>query len=76
MIRAAAKNYLRVASVSSPSQYAALLRELEGTGGATRLEMRRRLASEAFGLIARYDGAISAKLAALDPSIVARSYGL
>ncbi len=75
MIRAAAKNYLRVASVSSPLQYAGLLRELEETGGATRLETRRRLASEAFGLIARYDGAISAKLAALDARVVAQAYG-
>ena len=76
MIRAAAKNYLRVASVSVPAQYEALLRELKETGGATRLETRRRLAAEAFGLIARYDGAISARLGALDPTVVAQSYGL
>jgi phosphoribosylaminoimidazolecarboxamide formyltransferase / IMP cyclohydrolase len=76
MIRAAAKNYLRVASVSGPAQYAALLAELRSTGGRTRLETRRRLASEAFGLINRYDGAISARLARLDPAAVAAAYGL
>jgi phosphoribosylaminoimidazolecarboxamide formyltransferase / IMP cyclohydrolase len=76
MIRAAAKNYLRVASVSSPAQYGALLAELAETGGRTRLETRRRLAAEAFGLIARYDGVISSRLAALDPKAIARAYGL
>jgi phosphoribosylaminoimidazolecarboxamide formyltransferase / IMP cyclohydrolase len=76
MIRAAAKNYLRVASVSGPAQYAALLEELRSTGGRTRLETRRRLASEAFGLITRYDGAVSARLGGLDPMAVASAYGL
>jgi phosphoribosylaminoimidazolecarboxamide formyltransferase / IMP cyclohydrolase len=76
MIRASAKNYLRVASVSSPSQYGRLLEELRSTGGRTRLETRRRLASEAFGLINRYDGAISARLAGLAPAAVAAAYGL
>jgi phosphoribosylaminoimidazolecarboxamide formyltransferase/IMP cyclohydrolase len=76
MIRAAAKNYLRVASVSDPVQYGELLRELRETGGRTRLETRRRLAAAAFGLIARYDGAISSRLGSLDPAAVAQAYGL
>jgi phosphoribosylaminoimidazolecarboxamide formyltransferase / IMP cyclohydrolase len=76
MIRAAAKNYLRVASVSSPSQYGGLLEELRATGGRTRLETRRRLASEAFARTSRFDAAISSRLGGLDPSAVASAYGL
>jgi phosphoribosylaminoimidazolecarboxamide formyltransferase/IMP cyclohydrolase len=76
MIRAAAKNYLRVASVSSPSQYAALIEELRSTGGRTRLETRRRLASEAFALTSRFDAAVSSRIGGLDPAAVASAYGL
>jgi phosphoribosylaminoimidazolecarboxamide formyltransferase / IMP cyclohydrolase len=76
MIRAAAKNYLRVASVSSPSQYAGLLEELRATGGRTRLETRRRLASEAFARTSRFDAAISARIGGLTPDAVASAYGI
>jgi phosphoribosylaminoimidazolecarboxamide formyltransferase/IMP cyclohydrolase len=76
MLRAAAKNYLRVASVSSPAQYGALLDELRETGGRTRLETRRRLAAEAFGLVSRFDAAVSARLGGLEPAVVAAAYGL
>jgi phosphoribosylaminoimidazolecarboxamide formyltransferase / IMP cyclohydrolase len=76
MIRAAAKNYLRVASVSSPSQYAGLLDELRATGGKTRLETRRRLASEAFARTSRFDQAISSRMGGLDSAAVAAAYGL
>jgi phosphoribosylaminoimidazolecarboxamide formyltransferase / IMP cyclohydrolase len=76
MIRAAAKNFLRVASVSSPAQYGALLEELKERGGRIGLEARRRLAVEAFSLISRYDGVISARLGSLDPALVAKAYGL
>jgi phosphoribosylaminoimidazolecarboxamide formyltransferase / IMP cyclohydrolase len=75
MIRAAAKNYLRVASVSSPAQYGALLAELEAKGGATCLDTRRRLAAEAFGLISRYDAIVSTRLGGLSSSAVAAAYG-
>ena len=76
MIRAAAKNYLRVASVSSPAQYGALLHELRTTGGRTSLETRRRLAVEAFDLTSRFDATIAAKLGGLDPATVAAAYGI
>jgi phosphoribosylaminoimidazolecarboxamide formyltransferase / IMP cyclohydrolase len=76
MIRAAAKNYLRVASVSSPAQYGELLEELRATGGRTRLETRRRLAAEAFARTSRFDAAISARLGGFDPAAVAAAYGL
>jgi phosphoribosylaminoimidazolecarboxamide formyltransferase/IMP cyclohydrolase len=76
MLRAAAKNYLRVASVSGPAQYGALLDELRETKGSTRLETRRRLAAEAFGLISGFDAAVSATLGGLDAAVVAKAYGL
>jgi phosphoribosylaminoimidazolecarboxamide formyltransferase / IMP cyclohydrolase len=76
MIRAAAKNYLRVASVSSPAQYAALLDELGATGGKTRLETRRRLAAEAFALTSRFDATVSARLGGLSAGTLASAYGV
>jgi phosphoribosylaminoimidazolecarboxamide formyltransferase / IMP cyclohydrolase len=76
MIRAAAKNYLRVASVSSPEQYDSVLKELKASGGKTCLETRRRLAAEAFGLTSRFDQVVAARLGGLDPKAVAAAYGL
>jgi phosphoribosylaminoimidazolecarboxamide formyltransferase/IMP cyclohydrolase len=76
MIRAAAKNYLRIASVSSPAQYAAVLDELRATGGKTRLETRRRLSAEAFALTSRFDSTVSARLGGLSAATVASAYGI
>ena len=76
MIRAAAKNYLRVASVSHPSQYGGVLGELRETKGRTRLETRRRLAAQAFALTSAYDATISAKLSGLSREVLAQAYGL
>jgi phosphoribosylaminoimidazolecarboxamide formyltransferase / IMP cyclohydrolase len=76
MIRAAAKNYLRIASVSSPAQYAGLLAELRSTGGKTRFETRRRLAAEAFALVSRFDACVAARLGGLDPAVLASAYSL
>jgi phosphoribosylaminoimidazolecarboxamide formyltransferase/IMP cyclohydrolase len=63
MIRAAAKNHDAVAVVTDPSQYAAVLDELEKSGGALSVETRARLAAEAFQRTSRYDAAIAAYLA-------------
>ena len=76
MLRAAAKNYLRVASVSSPAQYGAVVAELRATGGCTGLEARRRLAAAAFALVSRFDAAVAARLGGLDTAAVAAAYGL
>jgi phosphoribosylaminoimidazolecarboxamide formyltransferase / IMP cyclohydrolase len=76
MIRAAAKNFLRVASVSSPDQYGPLLAEIKASGGRTRLETRRRLAAEAFALISRFDATVAARLGGLNPAAVAAAYGI
>lgn len=58
MIRASAKNFIRVASVVDPDDYPAILDELAENGGATSLDLRFRLAQKAFGHTAEYDGTI------------------
>jgi phosphoribosylaminoimidazolecarboxamide formyltransferase/IMP cyclohydrolase len=63
MVRAAAKNFHRVAALTDPGDYDAILRELTGSGGALCLATRFRLAQKAFRLTAEYDEAIAAYLA-------------
>ena len=58
LIRAAAKNWARVAVVCDPSQYAAVASELREHGGLSP-ETRARLAAEAFERTAAYDAAIA-----------------
>lgn len=59
MVRASAKNYLRVASVTDPADYGALLGELSTQGGTLGLETRFCLMKKAFEHTARYDRAIA-----------------
>ncbi len=59
MIRAAAKNFLRVASAVDPSDYTMILSEMKKNKGATSLELRFRLAQKAFSHTADYDRAIA-----------------
>jgi phosphoribosylaminoimidazolecarboxamide formyltransferase/IMP cyclohydrolase len=63
MVRSAAKNYHDVAIVTDPGQYAAVLDELRGNGGALSLQTRERLAAAAFARTAAYDRAIGAYFA-------------
>jgi phosphoribosylaminoimidazolecarboxamide formyltransferase/IMP cyclohydrolase len=56
MIRAAAKNHVRVAVVTSPASYPMVLDAL--AAGGTTLEDRRRLATGAFAHTGRYDSLI------------------
>jgi phosphoribosylaminoimidazolecarboxamide formyltransferase/IMP cyclohydrolase len=67
LIRAAAKNFLHVAIVTSPDQYAVVAEEIESRGRIT-LETRRRLASEAFRLTSAYDASIVEFFADISPS--------
>ena len=66
MIRAAAKNFHRVAAVTDPDEYAGVLNELGGSKGTLGLETRFRLARAAFQRVARYDAAIARYLDAAD----------
>ncbi|MBS3755939.1 MAG: hypothetical protein KGY56_09605 [Desulfobacterales bacterium] len=59
MIRAAAKNFIRVASVVDPADYSMLLEELGSVESMTSLETRVKLANKAFLHTAAYDQAIA-----------------
>ena len=59
MLRAAAKNHPRVAVVTDPSDYPAIIRELEAHGGTLGVETRWNLAAKAFRHVADYDEAIA-----------------
>jgi phosphoribosylaminoimidazolecarboxamide formyltransferase/IMP cyclohydrolase len=66
MIRAAAKNYQDVAVVTNPGDYAAILAEMRSNGGGLGLKTKWNLARKAFQLTARYDAAITARLARIE----------
>ena len=59
MVRASAKNYLRVASVTDPADYAAIAAELEAHEGTLAFDTRFRLMKKAFQHTASYDAAIA-----------------
>ena len=63
MIRASAKNFIRVASVVDPADYPTILSELKANDGAMPLALRFRLAQKAFAHTAEYDRAIADYLA-------------
>lgn len=67
MIRAGAKNYHSVTVLSDPSQYQSFLAHFAANKGTTQ-DLRRKLASEAFDRIARYDIAIAEELAPFNES--------
>ena len=62
MVRASAKNFLRVASVTDPADYDGVIRELEAGKGVLSLKTRFSLAQKAFAHTAAYDTAIAAYL--------------
>jgi phosphoribosylaminoimidazolecarboxamide formyltransferase / IMP cyclohydrolase len=64
LIRAAAKNHDFVTVLTDPEQYAAVLAEMASLGGGTSLQLRRRLAGQAYARTATYDAAIAAWFAA------------
>ena len=74
MIRGAAKNYLRVASVVDPGDYEAIIAELEQAGGCLSLATRFRLAQKTFAYTSEYDTAIAAYLGSCTQEQVRGSY--
>ena len=64
MIRASAKNFLRVASVVDPSDYEKIISEMKANNGKTSLELRFNLAQKAFAHTAVYDRTIADYLGA------------
>lgn len=63
MIRAAAKNFIRVASVTDPADYPDVLEKLKSSRGALTLADRFDLAARAFEHTAAYDRSIAGYLA-------------
>ncbi len=59
MVRASAKNYLRVASVTDPLDYSVITQELSSHDGTIGLDTRFRLMKKAFAHTAQYDTAIA-----------------
>ena len=59
MVRASAKNYLRVASVTDPLDYASIASELADHGGTLGFDTRFKLMKKAFAHTAAYDTAIA-----------------
>lgn len=76
MVRAGAKNYLRVASVTDPADYPRILNTLRDADGSLPLSLRLELARKAFATTARYDEAIAAYLADCMYDDVAAQYEL
>lgn len=59
MIRASAKNYLRVASVVDPKDYVTIITELKENNNTISLKSRFELAKKAFAHTAEYDKTIA-----------------
>lgn len=74
MVRAAAKNFLRVASVTDPSDYSMITSELQKQDGMLSLKTRVELAKKAFAHTAKYDTAIADYLAGCEFSAVRACY--
>ena len=75
LLRAAAKNFPRVAVVCDPADYEPLVDELRRGEGALSLETRFELARKAFAHVAEYDRAISEYLAGISPEELGNVYG-
>ena len=74
MIRAAAKNYLRVASVTDPSDYEGVLGAMAQGNGHLDLAMRLALMKKAFAHTAAYDAAIGAYFGNVDAQAAGACY--
>lgn len=74
MVRAAAKNYIRTASVVDPADYGSIIDELAARGGRISLETRFRLAVKAFRHTATYDRAIADYLDGLNVVDIRAAY--
>lgn len=74
MVRASAKNFIRVASVTAPASYSMILKELGARAGKLSLQTRFELAQKAFAHTAEYDKAIAAYLAARSCDEIRKCY--
>ncbi len=75
MIRAAAKNFIRVAPVVEPADYGRIATQLQAGSGCLPLDLRFELAAKAFAHTAAYDRAIADFMATRRIEDVERCYG-
>lgn len=76
MVRASAKNFLRVASVTDPADYGRILGEMKEKNGSLSLALRFDLAKKSFAHTADYDKAIAAYLETVNPAKMADVYNI
>ena len=76
MIRASAKNFIRVASVVDPGDYESIISDLKKNSGAISLDLRFQLAQKAFDHTAVYDRTIADFLASKSSADVSGCYSL
>ena len=74
MVRAAAKNFHRVAALTDPADYPGVVKEISRSGGSLGLAARFTLARKAFQLVARYDQAIAEYLSCIPEKDVPAPY--
>lgn len=74
MIRASAKNFIRVASVVDPADYGRIISVLKENSGSTSLQLRFKLARKAFAHTAAYDRTIADFLASKATGDVMKCY--
>ncbi|MCX7788826.1 MAG: hypothetical protein N2442_14145 [Spirochaetes bacterium] len=74
LLRAGAKNFLRVATLCDPADYPEFLQVLRTHGGATTLAERFRWAKKVFRLTASYDAAISSFFDTIDEASLEAVY--
>lgn len=74
MIRAAAKNFIRIASVVDPLDYDAILSDMKTNNGSISLQLRFQLAQKAFNHTAVYDRTIADFLGAQSVADARKSY--
>jgi phosphoribosylaminoimidazolecarboxamide formyltransferase/IMP cyclohydrolase len=76
MLRAAAKNYVRVAALVDPADYGPVLDFLRANKGRLNLTRRFELARKVFAHTARYDAAVAQFMAGQDADTVPGAYTL
>lgn len=74
MLRAAAKNFLRVTPVVDPADYGPVVSELRRTGGLIGFKTRFNLARKVFALTSAYDGAIARYFDSAGPDTASSCY--
>ena len=74
MIRASAKNYIRVASVVDPEDYDLIVSDLKQSSGSLSLRRRFGLSRKAFAHTADYDRMIADYLASQSYETVSGCY--